>query len=200
MVTSALAGCASELAGPSSVGPGAPVIVPGSPGGPGRTAQPGESLPARDWSAVAADVRFAEGMIPHHRQAMEMTGLVEARAKAEGVRAVARQIALTQRPEIIVMRDWLGALGRAVPDHGSHASGGYGMASLKDMNALRAARGAAFDRMFLQLMIRHHEGAMRMAGEELSGGQDQRMLLMAKDVYSGQGIEVARMKELLATI
>ncbi|MEU7894914.1 DUF305 domain-containing protein [Nonomuraea sp. NPDC049152] len=197
---SVLTGCASEPDGPSAVGPGAPVIVPGAPGGPGRTAKPGERLPSRDWSAVAADVRFAEGMIPHHRQALEMAGLVESRTAAQGVRVLARQIALTQKPEITVMGDWLGALGRAVPDHGSHAPAAYGMASLQDMNTLRAARGAAFDRLFLHLMIRHHEGAIRMAGEELSGGKDQRMRLMAKDVYSGQGIEVTRMREILTAL
>ncbi len=198
MVLLTLTGCAAAPEGPSAVGPGAPVIVPDMPGGPGRTAEPGERLPARDWSAVAADVRFAEAMVPHHRQALEMAGLVEPRTAARGVRLMARQIALTQKPEIAVMRDWLDALGRAaLPDHGSHAPGAYGMASPADMTMLRAARGSAFDRLFLQLMIRHHEGAMRMAGEELSGGRDQRMRLMARDVYSGQGIEVARMREIL---
>lgn len=200
MVLLTLTGCAAAAEGPSAVGPGAPVIVPDVPGGGGRTAKPGERLPARDWSAVAADVRFAEAMIPHHRQALEMAGLVELRAAAKGVRLMARQIALTQKPEIALMREWLDALGRAVPDHGSHAPGSYGMASPADMTMLRAARGAAFDRLFLQLMIRHHEGAMRMAGEELSGGRDQRMRLMARDVYSGQGIEVARMKEIVARL
>ncbi|MET9340624.1 DUF305 domain-containing protein [Nonomuraea sp. NPDC003804] len=200
-MTSALTGCAAaEHDGPSAVGSGAPVIVPDTPGGAGRTAAPGELLPSRDWSAVAADVRFAEGMIPHHRQALEMADLAGSRTTTAGVLGMARQIALTQQPEIDVMRDWLRALGRAVPDHGSHAPGAYGMASLEEMNRLRAARGPAFDRLFLELMIRHHEGAMRMAGEELSGGQDQRMRLMAKDVYSGQGIEVARMKEALARL
>ncbi|MBE1560976.1 DUF305 domain-containing protein [Nonomuraea africana] len=198
MTTLTLAGCSAGPQGPSPVGPGAPVIVPGGPGEAGRTAGPGESLPTRDWTAVAADVRFAEGMIPHHRQALEMAGLVDARTTTKSVRAVARQITLTQQPEITLMSDWLDGLGRAVPDHSSHGGGdGYGMASLEEMNRLRAARGAAFDRLFLELMIRHHEGARRMAREELSGGRDQTMRLMADDVFAGQGIEIARMRELL---
>ncbi|MEU4724440.1 DUF305 domain-containing protein [Nonomuraea dietziae] len=197
IVTLALAGCSAPPAGPSPVGSGPPVIVPDSPGQAGRTARPGESLPARDWTAVAADVRFAEGMIPHHRQALEMAGLVDSRTTTKGVRDVARQITLTQKPEITLMSDWLSGLGRAAPGHGSHGADGYGMASLEELNRLRAARGPAFDRLFLELMIRHHEGARRMASEELKSGQDQRMRLMANDVYAGQGIEIARMKEIL---
>ncbi|MEU7004659.1 DUF305 domain-containing protein [Nonomuraea sp. NPDC046570] len=174
------------------------MIVPDGPGAPGRTAKPGERLPGRAVDPVAADVRFAEGMIPHHRQALEMTAMVEARTTSAEIRTVAGNIALTQQPEIKAMSDWLTGLGRAVPGgHSAHAPGAYGMASLEELNRLRAARGEAFDRLFLELMIRHHQGAMKMAGEQLGAGRDLRMRLMAKDVYTGQGIEVARMRRLL---
>ncbi|GAA3096418.1 DUF305 domain-containing protein [Nonomuraea salmonea] len=74
------------------------------------------------------------------------------------------------------------------------------MATQEQLNALRGARNGAFDRLFLQLMTRHHEGAVKMAGEQLAGGRDQRMRLLAKDVYSGQSIEIARMRRVLESL
>ncbi|GAA3698799.1 DUF305 domain-containing protein [Nonomuraea antimicrobica] len=204
MATFALVGCSQQPAapeGPSPVGTGAPVIVPGGPGEPARTATPGERVGQTPDSAVAADVRFAEGMIPHHRQALEMTSLVEARTTTSAVRALARQIAAAQTPEVKAMTAWLEGLGRQVPDgHAHEGAAAYGMATQEELNALRAARGAAFDRLFLRLMTRHHEGAVKMAGEELTGGRDHRMRLLAKDVSSGQSIEIARMREVLESL
>jgi uncharacterized protein (DUF305 family) len=194
LTTYALIGCAATSEEPSAVGAGAPVIVPGGPGSAGRTATPGERIgPAEQVSA--ADVRFAESMIPHHRQALEMTALVEARTTSPEIRRTAAQITLAQRPEIELMSRWLATLGRAVPaaGHTEHAATS-GMATLEQLNALRAARGAEFDRRFLELMIRHHQGAVRMAGEQLASGRDQGMRLMAKEVYAGQSIEIARMR------
>ncbi|GAA2209351.1 DUF305 domain-containing protein [Nonomuraea monospora] len=204
MSTFALAACSqqpAEPAGPSPVGTEAPVIVPGSPGAPGRTATPGERVGATPSPTVASDVRFAEGMIPHHRQALEMTSMVEARTSTASIRAFARQIAAAQTPEIKAMTAWLAELGRSVPAGHQHEQGAtYGMATQEELNRLRASRGAAFDRLFLQLMTRHHEGAVKMAGEQLAGGRDQRMRLLAKDVYSGQSIEIARMREVLKSL
>ncbi|WP_223166467.1 DUF305 domain-containing protein [Nonomuraea sp. SYSU D8015] len=186
---------------PSPIGTDAPVLVPGSPGAPARTATPGERIGHKAKSAVAADVRFAEAMIPHHRQALEMTSLVNDRTTTPVIHAFARSITAAQTPEIQAMTGWLAELGRPVPgEHAHDQAAGYGMASQEELNALRAARGSAFDRMFLQLMTRHHEGAVKMAGEELAGGKDQRMRMMAKDVYSGQSIEIARMKKALESL
>lgn len=204
MTTFALTACSqqpAEPAGSSPVGTGAPVIVPGSPGTPARTATPGERVGPSPSPTVAADVRFAEGMIPHHRQALEMTSMVEARTSTATIRAFARQITAAQRPEIKAMTAWLAELDRSVPDGHRHEQGAsYGMATQEELNALRAARGTVFDRMFLQLMTRHHEGAVKMAGEQLAGGRDQRMRMMAKDVYSGQSIEIARMRQILESL
>lgn len=203
-MTFLIAGCSPEFSGssgPSPVGTEAPVIVPGSPGAPARTASPGERIGQAPAAAVAADVRFAEGMIPHHRQALEMASLVQARTRTRTVRSFARRIAATQTPEIRAMTGWLRELGRTPPDAHTHAdAAGYGMATQKELNALRAARGTAFDRLFLQLMTRHHEGALRMADEQLASGADQRMRLLAKDVYSGQSIEIARMRKALEAL
>ncbi|MEO3870153.1 DUF305 domain-containing protein [Nonomuraea sp. B12E4] len=151
--------------------------------------------------AVASDVRFAEAMIPHHRQALEMTSLVDARTTTALIRSFARSITAAQTPEITTMTAWLAELGRPAPaGHAHERAAGYGMASEAELNALRAVRGAAFDRMFLRLMTRHHQGAVKMAGEELAAGRDLRMRLLAKDVYSGQSIEIARMADALKSL
>ncbi|MFI6323056.1 DUF305 domain-containing protein [Nonomuraea sp. NPDC050556] len=191
----AVAACSPATDVRSPVGTGTPVIVPGGPGSPARTATPGERIGSTP-EVAAADVRFAEAMIPHHRQALEMAGLAPERTTTAAIRAVAAQIALTQRPEIDAMTSWLTALGRQAPAGHHGGSDAYGMASEDELNALRTARGTAFDRMFLDLMIRHHQGAVRMAVEELKAGRDRRMLLMARDVSSGQTVEIARMRAL----
>jgi uncharacterized protein (DUF305 family) len=202
LATLALAACSQQPdRRPSPVGTDAPVLLPGSPGAPARTAKPGERVGQVPKQAVAADVRFAEAMIPHHRQALEMTSLVDDRTTTPVIRAFARSITAAQTPEINVMTGWLAALGRSAPSgHAHDQAAGYGMASQEELNALRAAKGNAFDRLFLRLMTRHHEGAVKMAGEELAGGRDQRMRLMAKDVYSGQSIEIARMRKALESL
>ncbi|MBB5077798.1 DUF305 domain-containing protein [Nonomuraea endophytica] len=202
LLTFALAACATESAGPSPVGTDAPVLVPHAPGSPARTATPGERLPRPEQQPSAADVRFAEGMIPHHRQALEMAGLVAERTRTPSIRRVADQIRLTQEPEIRIMSGWLSALGRAVPQTHGHPTGqpANGMATLTEMNALRAARDGQFDRMFLRLMIRHHEGALTMADAALREGTDQRMRMMARDVAAGQSIEIARMREAMRSL
>jgi uncharacterized protein (DUF305 family) len=195
LASAALVACSGEPARPAAIGTDAPVIVPQGPGAPGRTATPGERLGLPPAGPVAADVRFAEGMIPHHRQALEMAGLVPERTATPAVRRFADRIASAQGPEITAMSSWLTALGREVPAGHAHAPAGYGMASPQEMTALRAARGPAFDRLFLTLMIRHHGGALKMAGEELASGADQVMRRTAQDVYAGQSIETARMEK-----
>jgi uncharacterized protein (DUF305 family) len=189
---------------PLVAGTDAPLILPGRPGDPGRTAGPGETLGRSESRTSAADVAFAESMIPHHRQALEMTGLVTARTATPAVRAAAARIAAAQRPEIAALSAWLRSIGRP-PETGGHEdhhdtrTGGaaYGMATLDQLNALRAARGTTFDRTFLRLMIAHHEGAVRMAAEELRTGTDRTMRRMAQDISSGQRTEIARMRALL---
>lgn len=203
-MTLVLAACSQQPApDPSVVGTGTPVLVPGSPGAPGRTATPGEHVGPSPAPTVAADVRFAESMIPHHRQALEMTSLVEARTTTPVIRSFARAITAAQTPEIRAMTGWLAELGRPAPAGHAHDQPGaaaYGMATTEELNALGAARGTAFDRLFLQLMTRHHQGAVKMAGEELAAGRDQRMRLLAKDVYSGQSIEIARMTKAMRSL
>ncbi|MER5318369.1 DUF305 domain-containing protein [Streptosporangium roseum] len=193
-MTSVLAGCAAGGTGepdPLVAGTGAPVIIPGGPGDAGRTAEPGERLGASEARVSAADVRFAEGMIPHHRQALEMAALVAPRSPSAVLRTLAGRITAAQRPEIAALSSWLKAVGRTPEGHAGHT------VTLEQMNRLRAARGAAFDELFLNLMIAHHEEAMTMARRQLKDGTDRAMLATAKDVLSGQGVEIARMRRLL---
>ncbi|MGS2640078.1 DUF305 domain-containing protein [Streptosporangium sp. LJ11] len=192
-----LGGCAeagSERSIPLVAESGAPVIIPGGPGEAGRTAMPGERLGESEARVTAADVRFAEGMIPHHRQALEMAALVPARSSSPVLRKLAERITAAQRPEIAAMTSWLRSAGRPPGEHGGHDDHTL---PLEEMNRLRAARGAAFDTLFLTLMITHHEAAVTMAGLQLREGADRVMLATAKDVVSGQGIEIARMRDLL---
>ncbi|XVQ83032.1 DUF305 domain-containing protein [Microbispora siamensis] len=187
-VAPALAACSSGATPPAHAD--APVIVPGAPGQSG----PASAHPSAETGPVAADVRFAEAMIPHHRQALEMAGLAAARTGDPLVTAVADRVVDGQRPEIAVTESWLRGLGRTPPPAHDHGAGGYGMASEEELTRLRTARGRAFDTLFLTLMIRHHEGAVSMAAQELRRGRDRAMRTMAQDVVSGQQIEIARMR------
>ncbi|GAA3166643.1 DUF305 domain-containing protein [Planomonospora alba] len=199
VTATAAAGCSASAAGTGSplvAGTGAPVIVPGGPGDAGRTAAPGERLGESEARVTAPDVRFAEGMIPHHRQALEMAALVPARSSSQRVRTLAERIAAAQRPEIEAMTSWLESVGRPWRGHGVHGDGH--LLTQEEMNRLRAARGEAFDELFLTLMIRHHEAAVTMAREQLRSGTDRTMLAVAGDVLSGQGVEISRMRALLA--
>ncbi|WP_230879606.1 DUF305 domain-containing protein [Planomonospora sp. ID67723] len=194
LLAAVLSGCSEsgpEEGAPLVAGTGAPVVIPGDPGDPGRTATPGERLGEPEARVSAADVRFAEGMIPHHRQALEMAALVPERSSSETVRKLAERITAAQRPEIAAMTSWLESVGRAPGEHEDHT------VSQEQMNRLRTARGAAFDELFLTLMIAHHEAALTMAAEELREGTDRAMRATAADVVSGQNIEISRMREIL---
>ncbi|MEV8636439.1 DUF305 domain-containing protein [Streptosporangium sp. NPDC051023] len=196
-----LSGCAAPSTdgrAPLVAGTGAPVIIPGGPGDAGRTAAPGERLGESEARVTAADVRFAEGMIPHHRQALEMAALVPVRSSSRALLRLAERITAAQRPEIAAMTSWLRSVGRVPPAHGNHGVHDDHAVTPDQMSRLRAARGATFDELFLNLMIVHHEAAVRMAGRQLREGADRTMLATAKDVVSGQGVEIARMRELLA--
>lgn len=198
------AACA-EQAPPTGAAPtgGPPVIVPGDPGRAARTAAPGEQvLPPSPAGPNAADVRFVERMIPHHRQALELAALVEGRSTDADLRALAERIRAAQRPEITTMASWLRGLGRRVPDgHGAHAGPDAepmpGMATPGQLTRLRAARGARFRRQFLELMIAHHRGAVTMAGEVLRDGSDRFVARLARGIADDQLVEIRRMRAML---
>lgn len=144
-----------------------------------------------------ADVAFATDMIPHHAQAVTMAKMVPTRASSQQVKDLATQIQAAQDPEIKLMSGWLEAWGEPVPAAGEMQHGD-GMMSMEEMGQLETATGAPFDTMWLQMMIKHHEGAIVMARTELTEGADPDAKKLAQAIVDGQSKEIATMNSLLA--
>ncbi|WP_432922781.1 DUF305 domain-containing protein [Microbispora sp. CA-135349] len=145
------------------------------------------------------DVMFARMMIPHHRQAVEMAKLAEGRASDPRVVRLAERIETAQAPEIRTMSGWLTAWGEPVPGESpapAHQHAMPGMMSPEEMRRLEGLSGRAFDREFLSMMIRHHEGAVTMARDELRGGVYEPARRLAASVVSTQSAEITEMKRL----
>lgn len=143
-----------------------------------------------------ADIAFAQGMIPHHHQAIEMSDMALSQSARPEVKDLASRIKAAQEPEIAKLTGWLRDWGQSVqPEHGEHA--GAGMMSDAEMTQLRAATGPEFDRMFLEGMIRHHEGAVSMAQEELDKGQFPEAQELARNIITAQQAEITEMQRLL---
>lgn len=152
-------------------------------------------------SADPADVTFAQQMIPHHQQAVEMAemALDPAREASEPVQDLATRIERAQQPEIDEMTGWLDGWGVEPDDHDGHDMGDMsGMMSGDQMGALEQATGTDFDRMWLQMMIEHHEGAVEMAETEIADGQDSRAKALARAIIDAQRAEITEMTRLLA--
>jgi uncharacterized protein (DUF305 family) len=154
-----------------------------------------------------ADVAFAQGMIPHHSQAVDMAGLAADRAGNDRVKQLAASVENAQGPEIEQLRGFLAAWGQpeapAGTDHagmGHSSTGGSGMTTDAQMQQLEQARGADFDRMFLQMMTAHHEGAVEMARTELAGGRNPEAKALAQKIIDEQQAEIATMANLLSTL
>lgn len=155
-----------------------------------------------------ADVRFMQRMIPHHAQALAMTALVPGRSHRRDIRLLAERIEASQHDEIAFMRRWLADRGEEVPPldahHGEHEAGDRratmpGMLTTEEMAKLAGATGGDFDRLFIQLMIRHHEGALAMAAELFSApgaAQEPEIFRFASDVDADQRAEIRRLRAL----
>ncbi|MFE4367638.1 DUF305 domain-containing protein [Streptomyces sp. NPDC056835] len=176
----------------------------GDNGSPSATASTSASASASDSSAGssynAADVSFAQGMIPHHRQAVEMADLAATRASSAEVKKLAAEIKKAQDPEIKTLSGWLTSWDAQVPTQGSMDHSGHSMPGMmgdSDMSTLEKATGPAFDTAFLKLMVKHHEGAVEMARTEKSEGADQRAKDMADAIITSQSAEITRMNTLL---
>jgi uncharacterized protein (DUF305 family) len=185
-----------------------PVIVqPGAPGTPSKTLPPSTSATAP--RASQADIDFMQGMIMHHSQAVEMTALIPSHTEDKDVRAIGARISRSQSDEINFMKRWLVARGQstsmAMPgmpdmDKNGHSMLMPGMLTPVQMEALRNARGAEFDRLFLTGMIQHHGGALVMVKElfESPGaGQEADIFDFVTDVDSGQRAEIRIMQNML---
>lgn len=182
-----------------------PIIQPGAPGQPGRviTAEEAADLAAIQYSA--GDVMFLQGMISHHAQAMEMSALVDARTNREPMQLLAQRISLSQEDEISMMQDWLEERGLDVPTTEAHHSDDFnlmpGMLSTEDMTLLEQSDGNEFDRLFLEFMIEHHEGALEMVDnllDQRGAAQEPILYAFTSDVTSDQSAEIDRMDSMLA--
>jgi uncharacterized protein (DUF305 family) len=181
---------------PSPTSSPIPVIVPGRPG-ESASVIPSDKLPAQDGNLYnAADAFFMRMMIPHHNQALEMAALAPDRAGHQQIRAVADRITAAQKPEIAVFQAWLKARGLPENEAGHSHGGMQGMQPPEAMNALASLRGAAFDKMFVDMMVAHHEGAIAMATDVLRRGRDQRVVEMATGIAAEQQAEIGRLRQI----
>lgn len=197
----ALGACDSGSDAPTKAnGDGGPsVVAPGRPGEPARTLSAEEAAKAApDDSPNSADFSYAQMMIMHHGQALDMTSLAPERAASTQVKRLAERITAAQKPEMGAMQGWLKNNAGAKEKGGHHHAGGSmpGMATPAQLAQLRAAKGKAFDELFLKLMITHHQGAVTMATEVLSDGNNVLIEEMANDVVAQQTSEINRMRSM----
>jgi len=181
-----------------------PLIQPGAPGASGREITAEQAVDLSRVSYTGADVRFMQGMIGHHAQALEMTALLKTRTGSDDMRKLAHRIELSQADEITLMQRWLHVRGAEVPDvHAHHAHDAVlmpGMLTPDEMDRLAMASGAAFDRLFLEFMIKHHDGALVMVDQLFStagAAQEPEIFAFASDVDTDQRIEIDRMSAML---
>ncbi|MCX4825062.1 DUF305 domain-containing protein [Streptomyces sp. NBC_01142] len=182
---------------------GPSVVAPGKPGEPARTLSAEEAAKAvPDDSPNAADFSYAQMMITHHSQALTMTALVPDRTESTQVKRLSERISAAQKPEIAAMEGWLKSNGgekakESGKDGHDHGHGAMpGMATDAQLAQLRGAKGAAFDELFLKLMITHHQGAITMATDALSEGNNILVEEMANDVIAQQTSEIGRMRSM----
>ena len=168
------------------------------------------SVPVPQGDHTQADVTFAQQMVPHHQQAVEMAKLVPSHSTNQKVLELASQIQQAQDPEIQKMTGWLQTWGAPAPttgmnmpgmnmpgmDHGSMP----GMMTSDDMTKLGQVKGAAFDRLWLQMMIQHHQGAVEMAKTELQQGASNEAKQLAQQIIDTQQKEITTMNQLLGEV
>ncbi|MBW0102963.1 DUF305 domain-containing protein [Pseudonocardia sp. KRD291] len=181
----------------------------GGSGAPATSAPANPAAPTPPAAVSAAhndaDISFVQGMIPHHTQAVDMAKQATGQAGSEQVKALAARIEQAQGPEIAQMRGFLAAWGAPenaggdIPGMDHSQSGMSGMMTDAQMQQLGQARGAAFDKMFLQMMIQHHQGAVQMARTELTSGQNPQAKTLAQTIIDAQQSEIAEMQQLLTS-
>jgi uncharacterized protein (DUF305 family) len=198
----AAAGVSCRHAAPVSAKP--PIVQPGAPGQPSRTIGAAQASDLSQVQYTGADIKFMQGMIGHHAQAVEMVALVPSRTSSDDVRKLARRIDVSQQDEMKMMREWLLARAQQIPDPRAHHMMGTtlmpGMLTPEEMEHLAAAKGAEFDRLFLEGMIRHHGGAITMVHDLFAtdgAGQTPEIFSYASDVDADQRMEIDRMGSML---
>ncbi|MCH2466370.1 MAG: DUF305 domain-containing protein [Gemmatimonadetes bacterium] len=203
VVTASCAGTPSVPVGTT----GTQIIQPGAPGEMAQAFDTAELEAIGGLSHSEADVRFMRGMIPHHGQALDMTALVPTRATTNGFRSMALRMQISQRDEIRLMERWLTEREEDIPPPNAHRmmmAGDMalmpGMLSAGQMEQLTSATGQEFERLFLEFMIMHHEGALTMVQtlfNSSGAGQESLIFKFATDVDADQTIEILRMRRML---
>ena len=183
----------------------APIVLPGAPGGDSKLLTAEAATKLADASYAPADAMFMQGMIVHHQQAVDMAALVADRTNNEKITAIAGRIDASQADEIKFMTEWLSERGEPLAmegmGHAHHTM--MGMATPEQMAQLAASNGTAFDRLFLQLMIAHHQGAIDMVDELHNSpgtAYDPVMFEFTNDVVSDQQTEIERMNIVLGEL
>lgn len=208
LLTRALAGVFILALATFATAQDVPIVQPGAPGDDSRDLSAQEAIDIAKTSYSPDDAQFMRDMIPHHNQAVQMSELVADRTNQQELNDVAGRIDASQLDEIEFMKGWLRERGEPVPEptehdamHTSHDMAG--MASPEQMAALANADGTDFDRMYLTLMIKHHEGAVKMVTELLEqpgSAYDPVLFQFTDDVTNDQNSEIERMNALLASL
>ena len=198
---------AFTLLGPTLSQAQPPIVQPGAPGEPSRLISAAEASDLAGIRFTDADVKFMQGMIAHHAQAIEITELLAARNSRDVMQRLAQRIELSQEDEIAMMQEWLRSRGQAVPDLDAHHASGWepmpGMLTDQEMDQLEQAQAGEFDRLFLELMIKHHRGALTMVETLLSqrgAAQDSQLFAFTSDITSDQSMEIDRMDAMMAEL
>ncbi|MDB4135661.1 DUF305 domain-containing protein [Gammaproteobacteria bacterium] len=183
------------------------IIQPGAPGEASKTLDPQAASNIADTSYINADVKFLQGMIIHHQQAILMSSMADKRTNNETIVDLAKRIDVSQEDEINFMESWLydrGENKKDIPHHNMHMDMGMaGMATPKQLEDLKNTKATDFDRLFLQLMIAHHDGALTMVEElrEFSGSAyDPILSEFVSDLVNDQGVEIERMNTIAVNL
>ncbi|WP_020386863.1 DUF305 domain-containing protein [Kribbella catacumbae] len=172
-----------------------------APGSSAGTPSSSSGTPAGDFNDV--DVTFATHMIPHHQQAVQMAMMGARKATTAEVKKLSAAIKAAQDPEIKILSGWLTSWGKPLPvaNHHDHSMEALpGMMTEDEMSDLGNATGSMFDRMWVQMMIEHHQGAVAMAKTEQTTGRNAEAIALAKKIETGQNREIATMQRLLGRI
>jgi uncharacterized protein (DUF305 family) len=174
-----------------------------SPGADGHTGDEHSDEPVITGQPAgynADDVAFATDMIPHHQQAVELSAMVPDRSTNEQLVALAKQISAAQQPEINVMKVFLVQWNENPDTNSGHSGHGSAMQRMVDsatMTKLTSLNGAEFDRLWLESMISHHQGAIEMAKAEIANGDNVDAKTLAKNIVTTQEAEIGQMKQML---
>ena len=195
------------MIGYASVNAEVPILQPGAPGDPTKELDPETAIAIADSSYTAADVEFLKGMIVHHYQAFLMSEMAPSRTNNQTILDLAGRIDASQIDEIDFMENWLTERGKSVPDptqtgH-SHHHKMMGMATPEQMNKLEASNSTDFDRLYLNLMIRHHDGAIDMVdrlNEFPGSAYDPQLYEFVTDLENDQAVEIERMNGILISL